>query len=41
MELNDEFISKFINFLRSKEGLTFPMILHAFEEKKKFPDQFN
>ena len=36
MELNDEFISKFINFLRSKEGLTFPMILHAFEEKKSF-----
>ena len=36
VELNDEFISKFINFLRSKEGLTFPMILHAFEEKKSF-----
>ena len=36
VESNDEFISKFINFLRSKEGLTFPMILHAFEEKKNF-----
>ena len=36
VELNDEFISKFINFLRSKDGLTFPMILHAFEEKKSF-----
>ena len=36
VESNDEFISKFINFLRSKEGLTFPMILHAFEEKKSF-----
>ena len=36
VELNDEFISKFINFLRSKEGLTFPMILHAFEEEKSF-----
>ena len=36
VELNDEFVSKFINFLRSKEGLTFPMILHAFEEKKSF-----
>ena len=36
VELNDEFISKFINFLRSKEGLTFPMILPAFEEKKSF-----
>ena len=34
--LNDEFISNFINFLRSKEGLTFPMILHAFEEQKSF-----
>lgn len=36
MNLNDEFISNFINFLRSKEGLTFPMILHAFEEQKSF-----
>jgi len=36
VNLNDEFISNFINFLRSKEGLTFPMILHAFEEQKSF-----
>ena len=27
----DSFMSKFLNFLRSKENLTFPMILQAFE----------
>ena len=32
----EEFISKFINFLRSKEKPTFPMILHAFEMEKSF-----
>ena len=36
LEANDEFVSKFINFLRSKEGPTFPMILHAFEGQKSF-----
>ena len=29
-------MSKFLNFLRSKENLTFPMILQAFEGKKQF-----
>ena len=32
----DSFMSKFLNFLRSKENLTFPMILQAFEGKKQF-----
>ena len=30
LDSKDEFVSKFINFLRSKEKPTFPMILHAF-----------
>ena len=30
------FINDFLNFLRSKENLTFPMILQAFEGKKQF-----
>lgn len=32
----DSFMSKFLNFMRSKENLTFPMILQAFEGKKQF-----
>ena len=32
----DSFMSQFLNFLRSKENLTFPMILQAFEGKKQF-----
>ena len=36
LDSKDEFVSKFINFLRSKEKPTFPMILHAFESEKSF-----
>ena len=32
----DSFMAQFLNFLRSKENLTFPMILQAFEGKKQF-----
>ncbi len=32
----DSFMSQFLIFLRSKENLTFPMILQAFEGKKQF-----
>ena len=32
----DSFMARFLNFLRSKENLTFPMILQAFEGKKQF-----
>ena len=32
----EDFLSKFINFLRTKDKPTFPMILHAFEEQKTF-----
>ncbi len=32
----DSFMSKFLNFMRSKENLTFPMILQAFEGEKQF-----
>ena len=31
----DSFMAQFLNFLRSKENLTFPMILQAFEGKKQ------
>ena len=36
MRSEEDFLSKFINFLRSKDKPTFPMILHAFEEQKTF-----
>ena len=36
IDSKEEFISKFINFLRSTEKPTFPMILHAFEMEKSF-----
>ena len=32
----DSFMAQFLSFLRSKENLTFPMILQAFEGKKQF-----
>ncbi len=32
----NSFIAKFLNFLRSKENLSFPMILQAFEGEKQF-----
>ena len=32
----DSFMAQFLNFLRTKENLTFPMILQAFEGKKQF-----
>ena len=32
----DSFMAQFLNFLRSKENLTFPMILQAVEGKKQF-----
>ena len=32
----DSFMAQFLNFLRSKEYLTFPMFLQAFEGKKQF-----
>ena len=36
MRSEEDFLSKFINFLRTKDKPTFPMILHAFEEQKTF-----
>ena len=33
---DDSFMKEFLDFLRSKENLTFPMILQAFEGKKQF-----
>ena len=36
MRTEEDFLSKFINFLRTKDKPTFPMILHAFVEQKTF-----